>query len=401
MSYRRLVWILLLLQFTIMGVSNIYYLLASYLHYMDITNPVLLGWAMGIYYAASTVVRPFVGWLVERFSFRTTMLLGSGGCFLATLGLALSGSFMGSIIFWRAFMGVASSLFIVSITTFQALEIPDERRGSAFTFVSAGSIAPLLLLVPLAEWMLHRGYLQLYIWSPPVMALICMFLVFLVKASDDETSGGMKRSWGTYQELFALPEARTVFLATSLFAFTDAAMVSLAALAMAKNVNATLFISANALVSITVRLFFPSFLDRIPRIPASPVAIALTSGALVMATYTNSPLTFCLVGILFGLGMGFGFPLHLTLTADLTPPRLRAKATSMCWFFMSCSFSLCPVLLGYLAKAFGMIAAYRLLFILILSCTVPLWFFLWRPLYKKTQPPSQKAQEGCCAVSSD
>jgi len=396
MTYRRLVWILLLLQFTIMGVSNIYYLLASYLHYLDVTNPVVLGWAMGIYYAASTVVRPFVGWLVERFSFRVTMLLGSGGCFAATLGLALSGSFMESIIFWRAFMGVASSLFIVSITTFQALEIPDEKRGSAFTFVSAGSIAPLLLLVPLAEWMLHRGYLQLYIWSPPIMALTCMFLVFTVKSSEEHSE--TRRSWGTYRELFALPEARTVFLATSLFAFTDAAMVSLAALAMAKSLSATLFISANALTSIIARLFFPSFLDRIPRIPASPVAIALTSGALVLATYTKASLPFCLVGVLFGLGMGFGFPLHLTLTADLTPPRLRAKATSMSWFFMSCSFSLCPVLLGYLARAFGMITAYRLLFILILCSTVPLWLFLWRPLYKKTQPPSQKE---CCVASSD
>ncbi|HOO63613.1 MAG TPA: MFS transporter [Synergistaceae bacterium] len=396
MSYRRLVWTLLFLQFTIMGVSNIYYLLATYLHHLHVTSPIILGWAMGTYYAASTLVRPFVGWLVERYSFRLTMLWGSGGCFLGTLGLALSGSFTGGIIFWRAFMGIASSLFIVSITTFQALEISDEKRGSAFTFVSAGSIAPLLLMVPLAEWMLLQGYIQLYIWFPPAVALACVLLVLTVEPPRDYHS--TKHSWGTYRGLFVLPEARTVFLATSLFAFTDAAMVSLAALAMAKSLSATLFISANALTSIVARLFFPSFLDRIPRIPASPVAIALTSGALIIATYTDHPLTFCLGGILFGLGMGFGFPLHLALTADLTPPKLRAKATSMGWFFMSCSFSLCPILLGYLAKAFGIVLAYRSLFSIIFLSTLPLWFYLWRPVYKKTQQPSQ---EECCAASTD
>lgn len=396
MSYRRLIWILLFLQFTMMGVSNIYYLLASYLYYLGVTSPVILGWAMGMYYAASTLIRPFVGWLVERYSFRTTMFLGAGGCFLSTLGLALSGSFTGGIIFWRAFMGVASSLFIVSITTFQALEIPDEKRGSAFTFVSAGSIAPLLLLVPLAEWIIHRGYLNVYIWFPSIVALACILLIFTVESPRDYHS--TKRSWGTYRELFALPEARTIFLAISLFSFTDAAMVSLAALAMEKSLSATLFISANALVSLTARLFFPSFLDRIPRIPASPVTIALTSGALVIATYTESPLTFCLGGILFGLGMGFGFPLHLALTADLTPPGLRAKATSMSWFFMSCSFSLCPILLGYLARTFGMVTAYRFLFSIILLCTLPLWFFLWRPLQKKRE---QLPSKECCSLSAE
>lgn len=379
-GYHRLLLLLFLTNFGLMGISNTYYMLAPYLRSLGVSDPATIGWVLGMYYGANTLSRPLVGWLVEKFSFRTSLLGGGLAVFLTTAGLALAGNSVPGILFWRGLTGLASSLYIVALTTYQTLAVPREKLGSSFALVSAGCIAPLITFVPLSEWLLHGGNAFFYIWIPPATALFCLVLSVSFPLEENEDLKRSRDQRGSYRELFALPGARTLFLSQTLFSLTDAAMLSLALLATSLGLIASAFISANAAVSIMIRLTCFHLLDRLPRMKLPAGTLALTSTALLLGTFARSNLAFLLCGSLFGVGMGIGFPLHLALIGDVSPPQLRAKTTSMVWFFMSVCFFVSPLVIGYLTNYIGVQSAFRCLSLPLLIAAPLLHRFCWKPL---------------------
>jgi MFS family permease len=321
-----------------------------------------------------------VGWLVEKFSFRTSLIGGGLTVLLTTIGLALAGSSVPGILFWRALTGLASSLYIVALTTYQTLAVPKEKLGSSFALVSAGCIAPLITFVPLSEWLLQGGWGIFYIWLPPATALFCLLVSISFPLEEKAELKRSRDQRGSYRELFLLPGARTLFLSQTLFSLTDAAMLSLALLAASLGLVASAFISANAAVSIVIRLTCFQMLDRLPRMKLAAGTLALTSLALLLGTFARSNLAFLFCGSLFGVGMGVGFPLHLALIGDVSPPHLRAKTTSMVWFFMSVCFFVSPLLIGYLTGYIGVRGAFRCLSVPLLIVSPLLHIFFWKPL---------------------
>ncbi len=382
-GYHRLLILLFLTNFGLMGISNTYYMLAPYLKDLGVSDPATIGWVLGMYYGANTLSRPLVGWLVEKFTFRTSLLGGGLTVFLTTAGLALAGDSVPGILFWRALTGLASSLYIVALTTYQTLAVPRERLGSSFALVSAGSIAPLISFVPLSEWLLHSGNGLLYIWLPPATALFCLALSIGFPLEENEALRKSRDRRGSYRELFALPAARILFLSQTLFSLTDAAMLSLALLASDLGLVTSAFISANAAVSIALRVTCFRLLDRLPRMKIASLTLGLTSLALLLGSFAGSNLAFLLCGALFGVGMGIGFPLHLALIGDVSPPHLRAKTTSMVWFFMSLCFFVSPLIIGYLSDVIGIGKAFRTFALPLLIAAPIMHLLLWKPLAER------------------
>lgn len=342
-----------------MSFGNIYFLLALYMESYAINDPETIGWILSAYFAASTLSRPFVGWIVERFSFKPVLVAASCACIASGGGVALSGSSVPLILFFRAVTGLASSLFLVALTTYQTLAVPEEVRGSSFTLVTAGTIAPLVTVVPLAEWLLKSGRPEMYIWLPILPSLLCLLVAGLLRPSDGAFS--MRRDWGSYRDVFRNKELRILFVSVILFALTDAAIVSFAGLALEKGLVASAFISAQALTAVLIRLFGFRLMDVMPRSRLAALSFSITGGCLFAATFVGSNVAFVFWGVIFGIGMGYGFPLHLSLIGDAVPEKLRPKATSMVWFLMAGCFFVSPVITGYLARRLSFAAAYRII----------------------------------------
>lgn len=378
-TYRLLIFKFFAANFAIMSLSNVYYLLAPYLRMYDIVDPGVIGWILGSYYAASTFSRPLVGRLVEKYGFYATMLGAACVNLISSAGVALAGPSIPLVLFWRIFTGIASSLFLVSVTTYQVISVPDEIRGSSFAIVSAGCIAPLVTAVPLADWLLHHGHPLVYIWLGPLVSLVSLILVI---SFEKDVSPGRKKQqdWGSYSDVFRLASVRALFISILFFSFTDACILSLAGLAMEKGLVASAFISANAALSVFIRLFLFRHLDRLPRMKMAASMIALTSAGLFLSTFATGNLVFMICGILFGLGMGYGFPMHLALAGDVAPTNLRPKVTSMVWFIMALSFFFCPLMIGYLSAVFNYQTSFRLLSVLIFLAAPFIHIYLWKPV---------------------
>ena len=345
--------------FAIMAFGDLYFILALYLQGMGVTDPGTLGWILGIYFAVSTITRPLAGILLERFSIRKVMLAASFFCMASGAGVALAGSSVSLILIFRALTGFSSSLFIVGLTTYQALAVPEKIRGSSFTLASAGTIAPLIALLPIAEGLLRRGFLYAYIWSPLLPAILCLAVAITIPPDDDLNLENVY--WGTYSEVLKINASRTLLASVILFAMTDAAIVSMAGLALERNLLASSFISSQALTGLLIRLFGFKLMDRLPRSRLAALSFSVTAFASVAVTFVNSDIGMIFWGVVYGIGMGYGFPLHLALIGDAVPARLRPKATSLVWFLMAGCYFISPVLTGFIARYLNFAWAFRII----------------------------------------
>jgi MFS family permease len=99
---------------------------------------------------------------------------------------------------------------------------------------------------------------------------------------------------------------------------------------------------------------------------------------LLSLARTNAWVAVC--GAMFGLGVGIGFPAHLAMVGDMTPERLRPKATAMVWFAMDSGWAVTPFVFGLLSPLFGNNAAFGAYGALMLIGAIGAWRFLWRPV---------------------
>lgn len=63
--------------FGIMAFGDVYFLIALYLESHGISDPETIGWILSAYFAASVLSRPFIGWVVERLSFKPILITAS------------------------------------------------------------------------------------------------------------------------------------------------------------------------------------------------------------------------------------------------------------------------------------------------------------------------------------
>ncbi|WP_296869048.1 MFS transporter, partial [Thermovirga sp.] len=363
-SFGSLLFKFIMGNFAVMSFGNIYFLLALYLAHYGINDPRIIGWILGIYFAVSAISRPFVGIIVEKLSFRRSLVAASCICLASSAGMALFSHSAVFALLFRAMAGFGSSLFLVGLTTYQTLAVPERIRGSSFTLATAGTIAPLVMVLPLAEWFLRSGMYEIYIWLPVLAAAMCLAVAYSIGFSDEVSlSGG---DWGSYKDVFKEPAIQVLFISVVIFAMTDAAIVSLAGLALEKGLLASAFISTQAFVGLLIRLFGFRLMDRLPRSRLAAPSFFITAVSLMGLTFVHSNLAFVLLGVIYGIGMGLGFPLHLSLIGDAAENRLRPKATSMVWFLMAGCYFLSPVITGYLARILSFTAAFRIISALII-----------------------------------
>jgi MFS family permease len=348
---------------------------------MGLKSQATVGWILGAFYAASTLPRPLMALLVEHLPFRTT-LTGAALCgVVGSTGLALSGASLPLLILSRLLMGFGFGLFLVSLTTYQTIVIPREVRGGAFALITIGAMAPFLCVVPLLDWLLqHNGY-AVYLWFGPLVALACA-VVGMTFASVDRKEGLSRKGagWGTYSQLFRLTRARVLFLAVFIYGMTDAAVISIPVLALSKGLLSSYFMVTFAVAAILTRLAGFRAMDAFPRAVAYTVAAAWNSLSLFGTSFSTSSLAFAFWGLLYGIGVGVGFPLSLAIIGDAAPPELNPKAAAVVWFILDGCFFLIPVVVGYLSTLLGVAGAFRFLPGLLFFAAPAVYFLLWRPL---------------------
>ena len=99
---------------------------------------------------------------------------------------------------------------------------------------------------------------------------------------------------------------------------------------------------------------------------------------MLLASIHPSELSLVLLGLIFGVGMGIGFPLHLALASDGVPKELQSYAVTLAWLVEGGTFALIPFMMGWMEHATGPVFAFRLPCALALSGSLVSGLLWWR-----------------------
>ena len=341
------------------------------------------GWLMSAFFLATTLVRPLGSLCTERLGVWRTLLLSGLGMGVASLGLAVPGSFS-LLLAVRLLQGGFYGVYMVGLTAYQALVIPPDIRGAAFALVSVGYVMPQLTVVPGADFLLSRGWLGVYLAQAPLWGFACAAAAFLVPR-ELARERRPHEDWGSWGELRRLSGLVPLLVSLLLFALVNATGLQyLPSLAGEKGLSASRFVVGVALAALGVRLAGSRFMDSCAkRMGLLGGSVVLMGGAGLAALEAGSDGALLACGLLYGVGMGFGFPVVLALIPDLIPPRLRPKGVALAFFAMDGGWIAAPLAVGYLGRFASLEGAILPIMGLGLLGGGAVWGFGWRPLCRR------------------
>lgn len=345
--------------YAIFGFSTIFFFFAPYLTFHGFPSH-LSGWVIGAFYASSTTVKPIAGFLIERCGVRRSMIIAGVLGLASGLGLIVVPLVFIPLFMLRLIMGLSFGIFLVALTAYQNIMVPDSERGASFAVTTVGSICPMFTLMPLCDMLITSGNFSIYLLLPAVMGGLCIFLAFSLDTVG-EVRGKEKQVWGSYADL--MREVPLIMLAITVlfFAFADAAIIYISSLTFHQGLTPSFFMVAFAGGSIFIRIAGRHYFNRTPRILLMGPSLLCMGIGLFLATMVSNNWFLACAGFIHGLGVGYGFPALLSLGGDLVSVYLRPKITSFILFFMDMSWFMLPLYMGYASSLGGIVMAYRIL----------------------------------------
>lgn len=352
----------------------------------------LTGWLMSIFSVASTLIRPVGSLMSERIGVRKSLLFASLLLFVCSLPFLFFNSFS-SLMVIRGSVGLFYGIVMVAVTTYQALSIPSERRGSLYAWIAIAYVLPQLSVLPLSEFFLSKVGTFAFLTLAPIIA-IATFAVSkqlprlkdLKKESKEtedtyltQSSSEQEENWGSWKEMFYVPGFWPLMLTLLSWSFLNSSTLQyMPAFIRSRGLIASSFMAANAGVALLLRLFAIRLMDKLDRKIGSGFTIALMGAIVIVTRFASSNHSFFLLGAIYGLGMGIGFPMILALMPDIFPERLRPKGVATGTLLIEFGFIFTPFLMSYGGSIFGL--GNMLAFMGCIGCAGGLFLslFVWR-----------------------
>lgn len=370
------IFLIFIAYYSISCLSNAYFLFGPFYEKLGAT-PREVGLFFSVFYLVMLLCRPLGSAVMERLDIRRTMIASAVMSAAATAGVALSLGNATLLIFFRALTGVGVSVMIVANIAAQSILLDDEKtRGVGIALFTTGSMFPIATAVPLCEWFLSRGWDGAFIWTPVVFSLLCAGASFFVE--DLKYSAKSGKEWGGYSELFKSRGVMLLLATAAVMSLADAMTLSLASLADELGVAASCFMVAEAISAVFIRTAGFRFVSRVPRTKLAAPAAALMGFILVAVSFSGSPITFAICGLLFGFGIGVGFPTALSLVGDMLPMRYYPKATGLVLLVIDIGWMATPMIFGFASPLFGTVGAFRMIGAAAFAVSALLYFTKWR-----------------------
>ena len=105
--------------------------------------------------------------------------------------------------------------------------------------------------------------------------------------------------------------------------------------------------------------------------------------SMILVSIFPSSITLVVGGILFGAGLGAGWPMYQALISDLLAPFLRPKGTATALFLYDIGFFITPLAVGYFLPRFGTTGTFAAIALFAGCILVLLELFYWLPFFRK------------------
>ena len=368
MKISKQVLLVFLAYYGINCLSNVYFVFGPF-YGASGASPRAVGLFLSIFYMAMIICRPLGSWTMERLGIRRALMWSSLLSAVTAAGISLSLSQPTLLLFFRAISGISASIFIVATVAYQSMIMDAKSRGIGFALFTTGSMLPMATVVPLSEFLLKRSHTDLYLWLPVAVALICLAISVRIRDISGETDE--KPVWGTYWNMLCRPGVKPLYLTAFLMSLADGATLCAAALAEDRGVPVSWFMISVAVAAVIIRTV----------LLAAPAA-GLMGLSMLGLSFSSSWVSFVLFGLLFGLGIGAGFPTDLSIIGDLLSIEYHPKATGSLLLAIDLGWVITPLIFGFISPLFGAAGAFRLIGMFVLVTSSAVQFLCWMPLWK-------------------
>jgi MFS family permease len=366
-------------------VEQIYFVYGNVLQGYGI-EPRTIGLILGSFFVSIMATRPLGGWVLENFGIRRTLLgssiVGFIGCSILFASKSIPLLFAG-----RVLSGACFGVYSIGIFSYLALVVPEKARAASFALTISGGILPIATITPFGEWLIAKSMPRAFLAIGPSLCVICWLLgrqVGPVASSRRDNSPG---NWGSYRDL--LSNRPFIFLMATGFmiALTDASLVSVSLFAAEHGLAASWFMASSSIAGLIVRVPCSRVMNILPStLMLAPFGIMMTA-AVFLVSFVPSVEIFVIGGVIFGLGIGAGFPLLISMVSDTLPQSLIPKGTASLLAFYDLGWFITPILIGFTTELIGTAWSFRLVSGISLAFLLPLQICYWFPFWlsKRTQ----------------
>jgi MFS family permease len=348
-----------------------------------------MGWILGVFFVVMMPARLIGGWVLENFGIRRTLVWSS------MMGLA-----GGVILFFsedscfliagRALLGTAFGINSMGLYSYQAVKVPEGVRGVTMSLVISGGMLPMATVVPLGEWLLLGSHTKLYLAVGPILSVVCLYFGSKVGHSE-KTEKKREKNWGAYGELLSSRTFVILALSGMMISLGDALLVDLSLLAGEYGVVSSYFFSISAVTAIIIRVPGARILNALPRLLLLVPFGMLMSCSMLLVSMLPMNSSFLAGGLIYGIGVGFSWPMLHALISDTLPVALRPKGMAVVLLLYDAGWFLIPLLVGYISPLLGIALTFGIISLSMLLPLALLQLFYWTPLYKSKKSAEKTA----------
>jgi MFS family permease len=344
-------------------------------------SPRIAGLFISCFYIVRMLSRPLGSWTIEKLGMRKTLVVSASMSIFTSIGIVLSLSNYPLVIFFRSISGISDSIFVCATVAYQSMVLDYKSRGFGFALFTTGSTLPMATIVPLSEWLINMQMTTAYIILPVVITAICLGTSFMI--DDIPSSVKNDKEWGRYSDMFRVRGVKIFYLSCIILLTADGTMMVFSSLAQERHVSVSYFMISLSLAALIIRTLGYKFINRAPRLLLAGPTGALIGLSIFCVSFASSPQMWIFWGIVYGVGIGIGYPVHLSIVGDLLPIKFHPKATGTVLFCVDLGWGIIPLIYGIVSPAIGASWTFRLIGFSALVCMTAIHFMLWLPLWKE------------------
>jgi len=309
------------------------------------------GILLSVFTMAALLVRPFTGYLIDRFG-RKSFYIPALFLFAFTfLGYPLAGA-LAFMMMVRFFHGLVWGVATTTGSTLIVDIVPAERRGEGIGLFGLAMTIPMAL-GPLAGIQLSKNNNFLLMFTcAAALAFAGFLLTLLIRYPVISHSQNVKFSWKNLLESSSLPVTLNLLLVN----ISYGGMVSFISLYSLKtNIgHAGVYFIVFACGITLARIYMGKIFDRYgPKLLSILVISLLVAGFVLLGTVLNIE-GFLSAAFILGLGSGIVFPVFQAMVNNLVPAHRRGAANSTLFSGLDLGIGLGMLITGFMAHAFGL-----------------------------------------------
>ena len=320
-----------------------------------------IGLIVAVTAVASLLTRPSVGNAMDRRGRKPAIVAGSLLTAIA-IPLYLTVDSVGPwLVAVRVLQGVASALLFVSIATYGADQVPEERRTQGLALFGASSLLPMAFSGWLGDVILTAGgFDALFLTAFGIAAAALALSLRLPETPPPAAPAVVGRRRGGFLRALTQPALVPVWFITFWQSVVFAGYFTF----MRVFVDDTgvgsvgVFYAAFAGIAVVLRAFFGWIPDRVGRARVLYASMgSIAAGYLILAA-ASSTAAVALAGVLCGAGLGYSFPILFTTVVERAPDDQRGAAMAAFTVFGDSGALVGSPLLGWVISQFGYAAMF-------------------------------------------